>query len=252
MVKSVDRALQMIAVISTHKEGIGVTGLAEKIGVTKSAAFKILTTLVEHGYAEQDRTTKKYKLGYKYLELSSLLLESMDIRTLARPFLQELEEETNEVIHLVVMDQEQMVYIDKLEGYETLRMHSKVGRRAPGHCTSAGKMILAHLSPEEVEHVLREQGMEPHTPYTITDKGVLLKELEAVRNRGYAVEEQENELGITCIAAPVFDNKKKITGAVSISGPSIRMSKERIQKISPLLIDVTSRISSRLGYIKAI
>ena len=105
MVKSVDRALRMISIISRYKEGIGVTGLAEEVDVTKSAAFKILTTLVEHGYVEQDKTTKKYKLGYKYLELSSLLLESMDIRTQARPFLQELEEETNEVIHLVVMDQ---------------------------------------------------------------------------------------------------------------------------------------------------
>lgn len=252
MVKSVDRALRMISIISRYKEGIGVTGLAEEVDVTKSAAFKILATLVEHGYVEQDKISKKYKLGYRYLELSSLLLESMDIRTQARPFLQELEEETNEVIHLVVMDQGQMVYIDKLEGYETLRMHSKVGRRAPGHCTSAGKMILAHLSSKEVDYVLQEQGMKSHTPYTITDKDILLKELDTVRNRGYAVEEQENELGITCIAAPVFDNKRRITGAVSISGPSIRMSKERIQKISPLLIELTSRISSRLGYIKVI
>src|SRR5437868_173476 len=142
MVQSVDRALTIIKIVSSRKEGIGVTELANKLGLNKSSIFRILETLAAHGFIEQNKETKKYKLGYQVLELSTKLLESIDIRKEAIPFLRELEEISNEVIHLVTYFQKEAVYIEKLEGHETLRMHSQVCRRAPMHCTSAGKVIL--------------------------------------------------------------------------------------------------------------
>ena len=206
MVKSVSRALDIITMLSLKKGGLGVTEIANNIDINKSSVYRILSTLVQYGYVEQDEETGRYKLGYKFLEISSKLLESIDLRGEARPFLQELESETNEVIHLVVYDQGEVVYIEKLEGNETLRMHSKVGKRAPMHCTSVGKAILAQLPDNVIEGIIERKGMPVHTIHTITDKEVLMKELEQVRVRGYALDLEENEIGITCIAVPIFDH----------------------------------------------
>ncbi|MED4455677.1 IclR family transcriptional regulator [Metabacillus fastidiosus] len=248
MVKSVDRALRIITMVSTRKEGMGVTELAAFLDLNKSTIFRLLATLAEHGFIEQDQETKKYRLGYKYLELSSMLLESIDLRTQAKPFLKELESHTNEVIHLVVYDQGEVVYIEKLEGNETLRTHSQVGRRAPIHCTSVGKVILAYLPDEEILNIIEKHGLSKHTEQTISDKEAFLEELNRIKEQGYGTEFEENEPGITCIAAPIFDNSKKITAAISISGPSIRMTDERLAELKTVLIDIGNKISKRLGY----
>ncbi|MFC0558830.1 IclR family transcriptional regulator [Halalkalibacter alkalisediminis] len=248
MVKSVDRALQLIHLVSQNKEGRGVTELATHLDLNKSSIFKLLSTLVSHGYIEQDPNTKKYRLGYKYLELSSILLESIDLRTEAKPFLEELESLTNEVIHLVVYDQGEVIYIEKLEGSETLRTHSKVGRRAPMHCTSVGKVILAHLPEHEVSAIIDKYGLPRHTEKTITDRDQFLLELQKIKRKGFGVEVEENEAGISCMATPIFDNRGKIVAAVSISGPSTRLTKERIERLSSILIEVGSKISRRLGF----
>ncbi|XJZ28258.1 IclR family transcriptional regulator [Bacillota bacterium Lsc_1132] len=248
MIQSVDRALRIITYVSEKKEGMGVTELASLLDLNKSSVFKLLSTLAAHGFIEQDQETKKYKLGYKYLELSSMLLESIDLRTQAKPYLKELETLTNEVIHLVVYDQGEVVYIEKLEGNETLRTHSKVGKRAPVHCTSVGKVILAHLPDEEVAEIIAKKGLSRHTENTITDQKIFLNELHKVRKQGYGVEMEENEEGITCIAAPIFDHKGEITAAVSISGPSTRMTVKRLEELMPLIIETGKTISSRLGF----
>ncbi|MFJ5624715.1 IclR family transcriptional regulator [Peribacillus loiseleuriae] len=248
MVKSVDRALTIITLVSKRKEGVGVTELASNLEINKSSIFRLLRTLVKHGFIEQDLETKKYRLGYKYLELSSMLLESIDLRTQAKPFLEELESHTNEVIHLVVYDQGEVVYIEKIEGNETLRTHSQVGRRAPMHCTSVGKVILAHLPLNEILDIIDKNGLPKHTEQTITDKELFIQELGKIKNQGFGTEVEENETGITCVAVPIFDNQKKVVAAVSISGPSTRMSAERLIVIRPILMDIGKKISSRLGY----
>ncbi|WP_059105721.1 IclR family transcriptional regulator [Shouchella shacheensis] len=248
MVKSVDRALQIIAHVSKYKQGVGVTELATKLELTKSSTHKLLATLAEHGYIEQERESKKYRLGYKFLELSSILLDSIDLRGEARPFLEELEATTNEVVHLVVYDQGDMIYIEKLEGNETLRTHSKIGRKAPIHCTSVGKVISAYLPTDTRAKLIDKEGLPRHTERTIVEKEAFEQEIENVRLHGYGYEMEENEQGITCIAAPIFDHQGDITAAVSISGPSIRMTRERLQNLSPLIISVGEKISQRIGY----
>jgi IclR family transcriptional regulator, KDG regulon repressor len=252
MVKSVSRALDIITLISLKKNGLGVTEIANQIDINKSSVYRILSTLVQYGYIEQDSETGKYKLGYKFLEISSKLLESIDLRAEARPFLQELENETNEVIHLVVYDQGEVVYIEKLEGNETLRMHSKVGKRAPMHCTSVGKAILAHLPSSIVSDILERKGMPVHTDKTITDKDEFMKELGQVRQKGYALDLEENEYGITCVAAPIFDHLGKVIAAVSISGPTMRMTDERLDALKSIMVKTGQDISARLGYLSRI
>ncbi|MCQ6268087.1 IclR family transcriptional regulator [Fictibacillus sp. WQ 8-8] len=248
MVKSVSRALDIITLVSLKKGGLGVTEIANQIDINKSSVYRILSTLVQYGYIEQDSETGRYKLGYKLLEVSSKLLESIDLRAEARPYLQELENLTNEVIHLVVYDQGEVVYIEKLEGNETLRMHSKVGKRAPMHCTSVGKAILAYLPTNVVQDILDRKGMPMNTDKTITNKDNFLQELIEVRKRGYALDIEENEYGITCIAVPIFDHLGKVIAAVSISGPTMRMTKERMEQLQSQMIQIGKKISKRLGF----
>ena len=249
MVKSVSRALDIIQLVSLKKDGLGVTEISKQIDINKSSVYRILSTLVQYGYIEQDKETGRYKLGYKFLEVSSRLLESIDLRTEAKTCLQELEKETNEVIHLVVYDQGEVVYIEKLEGTETLRMHSKVGKRAPMHCTSVGKAILAHLPSSVVLDILERKGMAMHTDKTITDKDVFIKELIQVKQNGYAFDLEENEYGISCIAAPIFDHLGKVISAVSVSGPTIRMTGERMEHLKTRMLHIGKQISMRLGYV---
>lgn len=250
VVKSVSRALDIIHLVGMKKGGLGVTEIAKQIDINKSSVYRILSTLAQYGYIEQDEVTGRYKLGYKFLEISSKLLDSIDLRTEARPFLQELENETNEVIHLVVYDQGEVVYIEKLEGNETLRMHSKVGKRAPMHCTSVGKAIMAHQPSGIVHEIVDRKGLPMHTEKTISDKDTLFQELVKVKQEGYALDLEENENGITCIAVPIFDHSGNVTAAVSISGPTMRMSADRLEQLKEEILRTGKLISSRLGYTK--
>lgn len=194
MVKSLGRALQILDFLRKKQVGCGVTEISKELDLNKTSVYRMLSTFVQYGYVEQDMETERYKLGYKVLELSSALLDSIDLRTEAKPYLKELEQLTNEVVHLVVYDHGEVVYIEKLEGNETLRMHSKVGTRAPMHCTSVGKAILAYLPPAEVKKVLDQSQFEAHTMYTITDRDTLYEHINEVREQGYALDLEENEL----------------------------------------------------------
>jgi len=247
-VKSVGRALDIIALVSMKKEGLGVTEIANQMDINKSSVYKLLTTLLKYGYIEQDTDSGRYRLGYAFLDYSSKLLDSMDLRTEAKPILRELEQYTDEVIHLVVYDQGEVVYIEKFEGTETLRMHSKVGKRAPMHCTGVGKAILAYLPLTVTGDILKRKGLPVHTKNTITDPATFLEELNKVKEQGYALDLEENELGITCIAVPIFDHVGNPVAALSVSGPTMRMTEERIQELKEHVMLTGKKISNRLGY----
>ncbi|MFD1436292.1 IclR family transcriptional regulator [Kroppenstedtia eburnea] len=248
IIQSVDRALKILEVLSTRKEGYGVTELSHILPLNKTSVYRMLSTLVLHGFVEQDLETERYKLGYKVLELSSILLDSIDLRMEAKAYLKEVERLTNEVVHLVVYDRGEAVYIEKLEGNETLRMHSKVGSRAPMHCSGVGKVILAHLPEQEAVQIIERYGMAAHTAHTITDRELLFDHLRMIRKKGYALDLEENELGINCIAGPIFDHSGRVVAAVSISGPTMRMTKERIDQLKDGIIAVSKKISKRLGW----
>ncbi|MCP3027503.1 IclR family transcriptional regulator [Halobacillus sp. A5] len=250
MVKSVGRAMDVINAVSTSRNGMGVTDIAQQMDINKSSVYRILHTLEEYGFIEQNEESGKYKLGYKLLEISSRLLESIDLRTEAQPFLKTLENYTSEVIHLVVYDQGEVVYLEKMEGTETLRMHSKVGRRAPMHCTSVGKVILSQLPERTVLDIIERKGLPKHTDHTITDTGLFLTELKNVKQKGYALDLEENEQGIICIAAPIFDHTQQVAAALSISGTSLRMTEERLTDLKDKVIDAGRGISARLGYLQ--
>ncbi len=248
VVQSVDRALSILEVLSDYGEGIGITEISTKIDLHKSTVHRLLLTLMKKGYVEQNSHTNKYKLTLKLFELGNKLIEKMDIRSIAKPYLQQLKDITNEVVHLVVREGTEIVYIDKVESENKIRMHSRIGTRSPMYCTAVGKAIMAYLHEEEIESIWTKSHIKKLTKYTITDIIEMKDTLKRVRQQGYALDEEENELGIRCIGAPIFDHRGEICGAISISGPTIRVTKEKIENFKDSIIKISSNISQELGY----
>lgn len=247
-VKSVDKACLLMEVLSDHPNGLGISDLAARVGMYKSTAHRLLGTLMRRGYVEQDEPSGKYKLGYTLLDLGMKLLASLDLRREAAPFLQRLALDVNEAVHLAHLDQGEIVYIDKVESSNTIRMHSRIGTRVPAHATGLGKVILAYRPPKEAIDLIDRYGLARLTEHTITDRSQFLQVLRETRERGYAFDLEENELGICCVAAPIWDNTGRVVAACSVSGPSIRMSRQRLVDLVPAVKAVGRAISERLGY----
>jgi DNA-binding IclR family transcriptional regulator len=247
-VKSVEKACLLLEVVSDYPDGISITELADRVGMYKSTAHRLLNTLMRRGYIEQDRRTGRYKLGYTLLDLGMKLLSSIDLRREALPYLRELAVESNEVVHLALLDQGEMVYIEKVESSNTVRMHSRIGKRVPAHATGLGKVILAYLPRSETLAVIDRYGLPQLTERTITDRQAFLRCLDEVRKAGYAVDVEENEPGICCVAAPIWDHTGRVVAACSVSGPSLRMTPERMEELKPLVKETGLRISERLGW----
>lgn len=247
-VQSLERALKILEVLGNNQKGLGVTELAHEVDLHKSTVHRLLGTLVQRGFVEQDSDTERYKLGLKIIELSNKMLTNMEIRQEARPYLEQLMEYANEVVHLCVLRQGEVVYIDKVECPSTIRMYSQIGRRGPVHCTGVGKAILAYLPEEEVVRILQEKGMPRKTANTITEIDAMLIHLEEIRTQGYSIDEVENELGIRCVAAPVWDHSGQVVASISIAGPESRVTKERVPELAIKLKETGLEISRRLGY----
>ncbi|AKL94153.1 transcriptional regulator KdgR [Clostridium aceticum] len=247
-VQSVDRALSILEVLSDYEEGVGITEISSKIDLHKSTVHRLLVTLIYKGYVEQNPNTNKYRLTLKLLELGNKLIDKMDILSVAKPYLQQLKEVTNEVVHLVVREGTEIVYIDKVESDNKIRMHSRIGTRSPMYCTSVGKAIMAYLSEEEVEGIWQDSEIKRFTQYTITDLQEMKKNLTKIRELGYALDEEENELGIRCIGSPIFAHNGEVCGAISVSGPTIRVTKQAIQNFKNYILEYSMKISKELGY----
>lgn len=247
-VKSVDKAFMLLEVVSEYPQGVSITELSARVAMYKSTVHRLLSTMLRRGYIEQDQRTGKYKLGYTVLDLGMRLLSSIDLRREALPFLQELAQETAEVVHLAFLDRGEVVYIEKVDSPNTIRMHSRVGKRVPVHATGLGKAILAFLPQEESRDIISRYGLPKLTEYTMTDKQQLLRSLVETRENGYAVDMEENELGVCCVAAPIIENTGRVAAACSVSGPSTRITAGRIRELIPLVKATGLRISERLGY----
>lgn len=247
-VQSVDRALSILELISYYSDGLGITEISEKVNLHKSTVHRLLGTLIYNGFVEQDKTTNKYKVSLKLYELGARRIENLDILKISKPYTQKLMEELNEVVHLVIRDRNEIVYIDKVEADNTIRMASTIGRRAELYCTSVGKAILAFLDDKEVEEIWNNSKIQRLTENTIVDFELLKKELKKVKEQGYAEDDEENELGVRCIGAPVFNHSGEVEGAISVSGPTIRVTKSKVHLFSKEVKKYADMISKELGY----
>src|SRR5512139_3223413 len=198
LVQTIERVSSILDILGQSPHGISIRELSSKIKLPKGTIHRLLSSLSYFGYVRQDPKTRDYLLGLKLVELSNLLLNQLDLRKEAEPFLKDLAERTKETVHMVILDRNEIVYIDKVESDQNssgLRMASRVGLRNPAHCSAVGKVLMAHLSEEELDRLIEEKGLLKRTENTITHSVELKDHLKGVRRQGYAVDDEENEKG---------------------------------------------------------
>jgi len=242
-IQSLARGLKIMELMAAHEDGIGVTELAEKLGVDKSSASRLVHTLARYGYAEQIAGTRRYRLGPQVVRLSRSLLTRMPLREEAKPFLRQLVDRTGECAHLAILAQGQALYIDQVESPATLRVTTGVGTLAPLHCTALGKCLLAFT-----DDVPLPAELPAFTPRTITDHETLRLHLEQTRRQGYAVDDEEYDYGVRCVAAPVYDFRGKVIGAIGISGPAGRMSLDHLPDFARIVMEISKGLSDRMSF----
>jgi len=244
---SVATAIALLKAFSEDEVEIGISLLAKRLGVAKSTAHRLATTLVSEGLLEQDRATGKYRLGIALFRLGTLVRRRMNVSEEARPHLFSLREKTNETVHLAILDGADIMYVYFLESTQAIRMRSDLGGRKPAYCTAEGQAILA-FSPAEVVQSAIRRGLHARTPQTITDADKLLRALDTVRQKGCAIEDEESEIGVRCIAAPIRNDTGEVVAAVGVAGPVSRLSKKALTAFMPHVIATAEAISARLGH----
>jgi DNA-binding IclR family transcriptional regulator len=236
--------LEYMATAETPKE-LGV--ISQSLSMNKSTVYRFLATLESLGYVVQDQDSGRYALGSRVVWLASKFLERLDIRTIARPLLEQLVEETRETVHLAILDDFEVVYIDKVDGHQPVKMASRVGNRMSAHSTGLGKALLAQEDEHRWPVYVYAKGLPAFTPNTITNPEELYDHLRAIRQRDFAIDDCENEDGIRCVAVPVRDHTGKTIAALSISGWSLTMTPDRDEKLAVLAKKTAQMLSQRLG-----
>jgi DNA-binding IclR family transcriptional regulator len=244
-VQSVDRALRILEILARSGES-GVTEIASSLEVHKSTAFRLVATLEQHGLVEQVEGRGKYRLGVGLLRLAGATSARLDVVQEARPLCKQLATATGETVNLATLSGNSALYLDQVAGPSALQPHNWVGQHIPLHATSNGKVLIAWLSEPELKDVLGR--LPAYTGLTITSRATLRKQLEDVREKGYAVAVDELEIGLTAIAAPVRNAHGDVICSMSVSGPTFRLAPDRVADVVPLLLDAADELSHRLGW----
>ena len=244
-VKSLQKALEILNCF-IGKPSLGITEIASMLDLNKSNVHSILSTFKAMDYLEQDPESGRYHLGIGVFSLCRALGDRFSITQVAKPYLQELSNMTNERVYLAIPNEDHVIYLDAMYPTESANlMRTIMGEQAKMYCTGLGKAMLAFLPKEQREEYAGRQ-LEPFTENTITDKDVLLRELDITRARGYAIDDMEHEFGVRCVAMPILNRQGTVEAAVSISGPSPRFSDERIPELAEMLQKTIRRIERRL------
>ncbi|MFW5981047.1 MAG: IclR family transcriptional regulator [bacterium] len=246
LVQSIDRAFNIIEKLIESDKSLGVTDLSNSLGLHKSTVYRLLATLVYRGYVEQDENNR-YKIGLKLFEVGGIALNKMDLRKKVKPYLSKLQLECKETIHLGILNGFDVVYIDKEESSEIIRMYSEVGRRVAAYCTSLGKVLLAY-SDLDIYQQFKDYDFPKYTKNTISSLSQLQEHLKMVKEQGYAIDNEEQETGIRCIGGPIFNYERQIIAAFSIAGPANRMTEERVEVLSKKVLEYSQKISALFGY----
>ena len=247
-IQVLDRVFQIVNLLAEERNGASLTEVAAKLKLTKSTAHRLMMVLEAERYVDRDPNSGRYGLGSRIMELGLRAAGRLDVYSAARPRLQSLMEETGETAHLAVLRDGDVVTLMAVESRQTLRAPRAPGARTPAHCTSLGKSILAHVPAEELKQYLAQCSFPTFTPKTIHCEERLLADLRLVRRRGYAIDDEEWELGLRCLAATVYDRTGLPVAAIGISGPVFRISRERISTLARAVSTTARSISESLGY----
>jgi DNA-binding IclR family transcriptional regulator len=249
-IRAVEKTIRVLRLLSDGKPR-NLTDISQEVEINTSTTFRLVATLINHNFLEQDNLTGTYRLGFACLELARSYQAGSELLRVARPVLRKLRDATKETIHLAVLDGTEIVYIEKLEGLHAIGlMSSRVGRRAPAYCTGVGKALLAHTDPEFVQENMVWEELIRFNESTIVEPDTLLEHLEMIRSRGYALDEGEHESEVRCVAAPIFDHSGEVFAAVSVSGPRTRLEPlAQQEELIQLTMQTAQEISAKLGYL---
>src|ERR1700722_9464906 len=245
--QALDRAFAVLDLLAASNTPLGLAEIADALGLHKSTAHRFLMVLERHRMVERAQAGK-FRLGLRLCDLGSRAIEQFDLRERAQLHLKTLVAEVEETAHLCILEKTHMVYIDKQEPERSIRMISRVGASSPIHCTAVGKAILATMPRSRVEELLPELHLERFTRRPMTSREALLKELERTSRRGYAVDDEEREEGVRCAGVAILDGRGEAVAAVSISGPSFRVTMQKIPHIADRLMTCVKGIQQDLGY----
>ena len=241
-IQSLARGLKILSLLSQSPDGISITELAEYLDVDKGSASRLVSTLSSYGYVEKDELTRRYHVGSQVVSLSRSVLTRLPMREAAKPYLRQMMQRTGECAHLAIPAQGKVMYIDQVESPVTLRVNAQVGTMNPLHCTALGKVLLAYGDLD------LPSDLAAFTTNTITDPETLHRHLEEIRQLGFAVDDEEFDLGVRCIAVPVFDFRGKAVGAIGISGPATRMTAERMPELTAIVVEIGKALSERMTF----
>jgi len=246
-IQSVSRAIQIIRCFENSEE-LGVTEISKIVGLHKSTAFGLISTLEINKLLEKNNSTGKYRLGLELFRLGTKV--NSTLRHIAMPYLEKLVKMYQETVNLVVRDNLSVIYLEKVESTRSMHISTSVGGRLPLHCTAVGKTIMAHLPYEELQSILNKAEFTKYTNNTLCNPESILESLEKARKNGYAEDNEELEIGLICIAAPIFNHFNSPAAAISLSGPAFRMNKDFRKEAGAALIKFTREISEKMGYSK--
>jgi DNA-binding IclR family transcriptional regulator len=248
-VQTITKAGQVLNLFSIEQPEWGVSEAAQVLKQPKSSTSAMMAALAEQGLLRRTGE-RRYRLGWRVMALSQILLETTEFRSEARRAMEHVVSLTGETVHLAALEANQVIYVDKLQGTRAIQVRlTGIGIRPPAHCSAVGKAILAHLPWEQALEILEEQGMKKFTPNTITTPEELREELRNVQERGYAYDFEEAELELCCVAAPIRDHSGEVVASMSLSVPAYRFEDYR-EKYRTLIVSITQKVSENLGYTK--
>ena len=248
LIQSMARAAKILEHLAYNGNNESLSNISRALELNKSTVFTLISTWEQLGYVQQNQDTGKYSLGLKLFELGQVVYSSMDLRANAMPFLRELAAQYGETVHLSVLSDGEVVYIDKVASPRSIRIGSHIGGRNPAHCTGVGKILLSGLSEKQLDKIISEKGLRRFTESTITDPDELKRHIRQVEIQGYALDKEEIEPGLFCVAAPIKNHQGTIIAAISLSGLADRMKQGNIEDIAAGLKETAKKISRRFAY----
>lgn len=228
---------------------LGVTALSKELGLHKSTVSRLLSTLQQEGLVEQNPDSGKYRLGLALVTLAGIVLDGIDLRQVAYPYLRTLAEVTRETVNVVVLDGRECVNVGGADSPRPILYIGRIGRRTPIHCTSAGKVLLAYLAPEARRKLFLSENLPRFTGRTVVDFQTLEQALEQTRQQGYAITHEEHQEGLSALAAPLYNHTGRVVAAVTVSGPTYRIGPGKIETFVASVLETAGQISAQLGYL---
>jgi IclR family KDG regulon transcriptional repressor len=247
---SVIKAVEVLEELAKSEDGLGVTEISNRLNYGVSATYHLLNTLKQCNIIEQDKKTKKYRIGFELFRICGMAKRQNALASLAQPYLDKLREMVGETSNLVVLDGNEVIYIAQSESTKLLKLFTQLGAKVPFYCTGGGKAILSYQPKKVQDLVLNNTNFIKFTGNTLSDINELVRELDIIRQQGYAMDNEEREEGVTCIAAPVFDCYGEAIASISISGPTYRLKEKDLSTIINNVIDVAKELSESLGYVE--